>query len=82
MKQNKAQFIVDYYVTINNKVALQDIMIGLKHAGCLFVVEPWPEDHWRVYVRKDMAFMLEKLEEVIQDANATGTEATAGADKG
>lgn len=63
MKQDKSQFVVDNYVTVNNSSTLSLVMKLLARHGVLFVVEPWPGQSWRVYVRKDAEQALKIVEE-------------------
>lgn len=63
MQQNKSQFIVDNFVTIDSRSTLSLVMKFLVHTGTMFVVEPWPGESWRVYVRKDAAEVLKIVED-------------------
>jgi len=63
MKQNKSQFVVDHFVEINNTSNLTLAMKFLTKAGVLFIVEPWPGENWRIYVRKDAETALQIIED-------------------
>ena len=62
MKQNKAQFIVDHYIEVGRD-ALYKVTKWLCVGSIAFVVEPWPNDRYRIYVRKDVAETLKIAEE-------------------
>jgi len=64
MKQNKTQFIADNYIDIKGRINLTNAMDILCDRG-MFVVEPWGDDNWRVYVRKDIKQVLEDVEKII-----------------
>ena len=64
MEQNKTQFIVDNYIDVGRK-DLYKVTKWLCVGSVAFVVEPWPNDRWRVYVRKDAAISLRIMEEEI-----------------
>ena len=63
MKQNKSTFIVDNYVDIASH---EDLITATKilaiAAGVMFVVEPWPGNNWRIYVKKGSEPALIALE--------------------
>ena len=63
MKQNKSQFIVDRYVEANSLSTLTLVMKLLTAQNILFIVEPWPGENWRVYVRKDAETVLQIIED-------------------
>ena len=63
MKQNKSQFVVDHFVEVNNKSALTIVMKFLAAQHTLFIVEPWPGENWRIYVRKDAETALQIIED-------------------
>ena len=65
MEQNKAQFIFDNYIVIGRD-DLYKVTKWLNVGSIVFLVEPWPEDQWRVYVRKDAADILETMEEELR----------------
>jgi len=64
MKQNKAQFIMDYYVAVGPG-GLEEMTDILNTKGVAYVVEPWPEDNARIYVRKDAAPVLKEVEKEV-----------------
>jgi len=64
MKQNKVQFIFDYFIDVGRK-DLYKVTKWLDVGSIAYAVEPWPEDRWRVYVRKDAAETLSIMEEQI-----------------
>ena len=61
MDQSKTKFIVDNYITIKSG-NLTKVAYLLFSAGVLFVCEPWPDGHYRIYVRKDVKHLLEVIE--------------------
>jgi hypothetical protein len=63
MKQNKTQFIADNYVDTESQASLSLIIRFLAGRGVLFIVEPWPDYRWRVYVKKDSAHVLQAIED-------------------
>ena len=63
MQNNKSQFIVDHYVEIDSFSSLSLVMKFLAKQGILFVVEPWPGQSWRLYVRKDAEAVLKIVED-------------------
>lgn len=65
MNQNKAQFIFDYYVEIREYSKLRSATHVLQTEGILHVVEPWPGNMYRLYVRKDQKAALEILEDTV-----------------
>jgi hypothetical protein len=60
MKQNKAQFILDYYVEVGGIKELSLLTAGLNCSSVMYAVEPWPSDIYRVYVKKDVKHILEQ----------------------
>jgi len=62
MKQSKAQFIFDNFIEVGRN-DLYKVTKWLNVGSIVFVVEPWPEDQWRVYVKKDAAETLKIMEE-------------------
>jgi hypothetical protein len=69
MKQNKSQFIFDFYAEVIG--GQLDRLVKLLNAGGIaYAAEPWPEGHYRVYVKKDAAGMLRILEESIKRNDA------------
>lgn len=65
MIQNKDKFIVDYYAEVKGAEAerLTNLLLA---GGILFIAEPWPEGHYRVYVKKDAAGILKILEKGVK----------------
>lgn len=64
MKQSKSTFIVGNYVDIKSHEDLMAATIRLaSEAGVLFIVEPWPGNNWRIYVKKGSEPALLALEE-------------------
>ena len=63
MKQNKGTYVVDNFIDIKGTRKLYQATSALNAAGVLFIVEPWSAVEWRIYVRKDVAHVLEKIEE-------------------
>ena len=63
MKQNKNTFIVDNFIDIKGLRQLYQTTSALNTAGILFIVEPWSAVEWRIYVRKDVAHVLARIEE-------------------
>ena len=61
MKQNKSQFIFDYYIAVPSFM-LDHVSALLNAAGVAFAVEPWPSNYNRVYTRKDVAAVLGTVE--------------------
>ena len=61
VKQNKTNFIMDNYIELNNPFAVRDIVKQLIDSSIAFAVEPWPDDHWRIYVKKDAKGLLGTL---------------------
>ena len=66
MSQSKTTFIVDNFLDLKNRSELKKAVKWLSLLGVLFVVEPWPEHTWRVYVRKEAAHLLTDLEGAIK----------------
>ncbi len=63
MKQNKTQFVFDNFINVASREDLHKITKWLNVGGDIaYAVEPWPEDHWRIYVRKDAAETLSIIE--------------------
>ena len=62
MEQNKVQFIFDNYIEVEIK-DLHKVTRWLTVGSITHTVEPWPEDQWRVYVKKDAADILKLMEE-------------------
>ena len=64
MKQSKSTFIVDHYLDIRSH---EDLLSATKmladEAGVMFIVEPWPGNHWRIYVKKGSDPALIAVEE-------------------
>ena len=67
MKQSKAQFILDYYITVKGIVNLDNVTDYLNSAGVTYCVEAWPKDYARIYVRKDAKRMLEVIAETFDE---------------
>jgi hypothetical protein len=65
MKQNKGTYVVDNFIDIKGTQKLYQANSALCAAGILFIVEPWSAVEWRIYVRKDVAHVLEKIEEAL-----------------
>ena len=62
MKQNKHQLIFDYY----KEVSLGSLFSSVQYMtsrGVLFAVEPWPDNKWRIYVKKDARHTFDEMEE-------------------
>lgn len=67
MKQDKTTFIVDNYVDIKSHEDLLAATILLaSEAGVMFVVEPWPGNRWRIYVKKGSELSLKAVEELLK----------------
>ena len=67
MKQDKSMFIVDNYVEIKSHKDLMAATILLaSEAGVMFIVEPWPGDNWRIYVKKGSEPALKTVEEMLK----------------
>ena len=58
-KQHKAKFIADYYVEIQGICDLNLVTAYLNCRSLMYVVEPWPDEWYRVYARKDVRGELE-----------------------
>ena len=65
MDQSKSTFIVDNFIEVGRK-DLYKVTKWLCVGSVSFVVEPWPYDRWRVYVRKDAAEILSTMEEELR----------------
>jgi hypothetical protein len=74
MKQNKTNFIMDYYVAVGPG-GLEEMTDILNTKSVAYVVEPWPEENARIYVRKDAARVLKEVEEEVYgpDTKTDGT---------
>ena len=63
MEQSKSTFIVDNYLDIKSH---EDLLTATKMLataeGVMFVVEPWPGNNWRIYVKKGSEPALIALE--------------------
>lgn len=70
MKQNKAQFIFDYYADVIGS-QLDKLTQLLNAGGIAYAAEPWPDGHYRVYVKKDASGMLKILEEGVKKSAHT-----------
>ncbi len=66
MKQNKAQFIFDNFIEVDTRSNLYKVTKWLNVGSIAFSIEPWPEDHWRIYVKKDAAETLSIMEEELK----------------
>ena len=60
MRQNKAQFIMDYYIVVPNSF-LDSVTGTLNGLGIVYTIEPWPDDYCRVYVKKDGKKILQGI---------------------
>ena len=68
MKHDKTKFIVDNYVEIKSHKDLLSATIMLTaEAGTLFIVEPWPGNNWRIYVKKGSEAALKALEVALKE---------------
>lgn len=54
MEQQKATFVVDYYIMVQGIPDLNLVTAYLNCRHVLFIVEPWPDDWFRIYTRKDV----------------------------
>lgn len=70
MKQNKSTFIFDNFIEINGEKDLNDATGMLNLMGITYAVEPWGEDEFRIYCRKDVAMVLEGTEKALKDTTA------------
>lgn len=67
MKQNKVQFVFDNFINVDSREDLHKVTKWLNVGSDIaYAVEPWPEDHWRIYVRKDAAETLSIVEEELK----------------
>jgi len=65
MEQNKTQFIFDHFIEVSRK-DLYKVTKWLNVGSILYAVEPWPEDQWRIYVKKEAGDTLEIMEEELK----------------
>jgi len=65
MDQSKTTFVVDNFITLENRAELKKATKWANLLSILYVVEPWPEDTWRMYVRKESGTILADLDSVI-----------------
>jgi hypothetical protein len=63
MKQNKSTYIFDNFIEVQGPKKLFETVGLCSAAGFTFCVEPWGSGLTRIYVRKDVAHVLEKIEE-------------------
>ena len=71
MKQNKAKFIFDLYIVAKDMPTLNNVTSYLNSARVAYCVEPWPEYHYRIYVRKDSKRALGVIDKAF-DRGGTG----------
>lgn len=65
MKQHKNTLIFDNFIEVGRK-NLYKVTKWLNVGSVTYAVEPWPDDRWRVYVRKDASDVLNTIEEEIR----------------
>jgi len=63
MEQSKSTFRFDNFVEVQGPKDLIGVTGLCAAAGFTFCVEPWGNGLTRVYARKDVAHVLEKIEE-------------------
>ena len=54
------------YIQVDNDDTMRNICRRLIFAGVFFMCEPWPEEQWRVYVKKEGKKRLELIDEEIE----------------
>ena len=62
MKQSKNTFIFDNFIEVQGPKDLIEATGLCAAVGFTFCIEPWGNGLSRVYVRKDVAHVLEKIE--------------------
>jgi hypothetical protein len=62
MEQHKNTLVFDHFIEVGRK-NLYKVTKWLNVGSVAYAVEPWPDDRWRVYVRKDAAETLNIMEE-------------------
>ena len=71
MIQHKSTFIVDHYIDVQGISTLGIVTLYLNGlSGVLYVVEPWGEDHFRVYVKKGSESVLKTISDVLGGINS------------